>query len=299
VKNTLELTYTVSSFQVDPQGRARLTTLANFLQETAYKHADSLQLGYRQLADNNSAWILSRLQIRVLQYPDWDEVLTVETWPRGIEKLFALRDFRIRNSDGKVITEASTSWLMVDAKKHRPMRIPPDFIKIETRTDSVFDQAPGIIALPGELEVCDTRTVKYADLDVVGHVNNVKYIEWCTDSVDPELLMHHGVSGFSINFISEARLGEQVEIRCSPLQKTEDKLAANISDPQKSVNVAETSSATSNQSVEKVEASSTSPKATDPVVQKMYISGYNLDTGRECFQAVLTFPPSSQALHSE
>ncbi|MDF1572810.1 MAG: thioesterase [Bacteroidales bacterium] len=252
MKNTLQQAYTVSSFQVDPKGKARLTALASFLQETAYRHADSLQLGYRHLADNNSAWILSRLRIRVLEYPDWDDEVTVESWPRGIEKLFALRDFLIRNSDGKVVTEASTSWLMVDVKKRRPMRIPPDFIKIETRTDSVFDQSPGIIALPGELEVCDTRRVKYADLDVVGHVNNVKYIEWCTDAADPDLVIGQGICGFSINFISEARLGEQVEIRCSSLQKS-----------------------------------------AQPPVQKMYISGYNLDAGRECFQAVLTFPPSS------
>ncbi len=293
MKNTLEQSYTVRSFQVDPRGKARLTALANFLQETAYKHADSLQLGYRHLADNNSAWILSRLRIRVLEYPDWDEELTVETWPRGIEKLFALRDFRIRNSKGEVITEASTSWLMVDAKSHRPQRIPPDFIQIEIRSDSVFEQSQGKISMPAGMTVCKTRTAQYADLDVVGHVNNVKYVEWCTDALDPDLVMQRGISGFSINFISEARMGEQVEIRCSPLQKSGDEFAANISDPQKSVAEAENSSTPSKQSVEKAETSSTPLPAADPVVQNMYVSGHNLNTGRECFQAVLTFPSIS------
>ena len=270
MKNTLEQLYTVSSFQVGPNGKARLTALANFLQETAYKHADSLQLGYRQLAGNNSAWILSRLQIRVLEYPDWDEELIVETWPRGIEKLFALRDFRIRNSDGKVVTEASTSWLMVDAKTHRPLRIPTDFIQIEIRSDSVFGQSPGKMKMPPEMTVCDTRTVKYADLDIVGHVNNVKYIEWCIDAVDSALVMQHGISDFSINFISEARLGERVEIRCSLLNN----------------------SVTPPQSKEKSESRNKSWQEGDPVPQKMYISGHNLNTGRECFHAVITFHPS-------
>jgi len=252
VKNTLQKKYTVSSFQVDPRGRARLTALANYLQETAYKHADSLQLGYRHLAGNNSAWILSRLRIRVLEYPEWDDELTVETWPRGIEKLFAMRDFRIRNGDGQVVTEASTAWLMVDATSHRPQRISPDFIPIEIRSDSVFDVSPGKIPVPADLSVCEIRTVKYADLDVVGHVNNVKYVEWCTDAVGPELVMQRGICDFSINFISESRLGEQVEIRCSSL-----------------------------------------PESAQPTLQKIYISGYNLSTGRECFQAVAAFPVSS------
>ncbi len=270
MKNTLEQSYTVSSFQVDPNGKARLAALANFLQETAYKHADSLQLGYRQLAGNNSAWILSRMRIRVIEYPDWDEELTVETWPHGIEKLFAMRDFRIRNNDGLTIAEASTAWLMVDSETHRPLRIPPDFISIEIRSDSVFEQSPGKIQMPPGMTVCDTRTVKYADLDVVGHVNNVKYIEWCIDAIDPDLVMKQGISDFSINFISEARLGEQVEICCSLLNN----------------------SAIPPQSTEESESGNKSWQEGDPVPQKMYINGHNLNTGRECFRAVLTFPSS-------
>lgn len=267
MKNTLQKSYVISSFQVDPGGKARLTALANFLQETAYKHADSLQLGYRHLADNSSAWILSRMRIRVLEYPDWDEELTVETWPRGIEKLFAMRDFRIRNNDGLTIAEASTAWLMVDSTTHRPQRIPPDFIPIEIRSDSVFDQSPGKIPMPADLQVCETRTVKYADLDVVGHVNNVKYIEWCVDAIDPDLIMQREVSGFSINFISEARLGEQVELRCSSLSSS--------SDAPKSEAISE--------------SGNRSRQDDEPADQKMYLSGHNVGTGRECFQAILSF----------
>lgn len=267
MKNTLLQSYAISSFQVDPRGKARLTALANFLQETAYKHADSLHLGYRHLAENNSAWILSRMRIRVLEYPDWDEELTVETWPRGIEKLFAMRDFRIRNTAGQVITEASTAWLMVDAKTHRPMRIPPDFIPIQIRSDSVFKQSQGKIQVPADLQVYETRTVKYADLDIVGHVNNVKYIEWCTDAAEPDLVMQRGISGISINFISEARLGEQVELRCSSLSGSSD--------------------APKSEAIK--ESGNRSRQDAEPAAQKMYVSGHNVGTGRECFQAVLTF----------
>ncbi|MEX0988272.1 MAG: acyl-ACP thioesterase domain-containing protein [Bacteroidales bacterium] len=217
MKNTLRLTYSVNSYEVDPLGAARLTTIANFLQETAYKHAHSLNLGYTHLNENNRAWILSRMRIRIFQYPAWDDQVIVETWPRGVDKLFALRDFRIYDTNNLVLAEATTCWLMVDSSNHRPLRIPHDIIKIQTRSDSVFSEIPGKISLPETIHIYETRMVRYSDLDVVGHVNNVKFIEWCTDLAGPEKFLENTVTDFSINFIGEALPGDQVEISSSEM----------------------------------------------------------------------------------
>lgn len=219
MEKTLHRNYSVTSYDVNPKGNARLTALANYLQETAYNHASKLGLGYHDLADKNIAWILSRMRIRVSEYPIWDDVVSIETWPRGIEKLFALRDFRIFNADANEIGQAATCWLMVDTETHRPLRIPPDFIKFETRKDAIFDQTPAKINLPEHLKSCDVREVKYSDLDVVGHVNNVKFIEWCIDAIPPDITMHFNISDIEINFISEAKPGEKVEIFCSDLSE--------------------------------------------------------------------------------
>lgn len=216
--DTLFCTYTINSFHVDPKGRARLTALANFLQETAYKHAHSLGLGFQHLAQNNSAWVLSRLRIQVSEYPKWDNEITIETWPCGIEKLFARRDFRIMNKRGDTIGKASTSWLMVNTQTHRPIRIQPDFIKFKTRTDGIFDSSIEKINVDEELFKLSEHKVKYSDLDIVEHVNNVKFVEWCIDALDPDLIMNKSISDFTINFISEARIGDQVEIHSSHMK---------------------------------------------------------------------------------
>lgn len=217
MEHTYYCTYHVSSYDINPSGKARLTALANFLQETAYRHACTLKLGYHDLAKENIAWVLSRMRIRVLKYPVWDEELTIETWPHGIEKLFALRDFRIFNSEGELLAEASINFLMVDTESHRPVRIPPDFIKIEVRSDSVFDSMPGKINNDNSMRLSSVHDVRYSDLDIVGHVNNVKYIEWCSDALDPELLINKGVADFEINFMSEANAGDKVEIFLSEM----------------------------------------------------------------------------------
>jgi acyl-ACP thioesterase len=40
------------------------------------------------------------------------------------------------------------------------------------------------------------RKVSLSDLDIVNHVNNVKYLEWCLDLVDLKL----GQKSFEMNF---------------------------------------------------------------------------------------------------
>ncbi len=212
MENTIFKKYQVSSYEVDPNRSARLTTLANYFQEIAYIHAGRLEVGYTDLANNNAAWILSRMRIRIKKYPVWDDELVVETWPHGIEKIFALRDFRMRDKQEDVIAEGSTCWLMVDTKSHRPLRISEDFIHVETRTDSVFDTMPGKIDLPGDMHPVYSRQVRYSDLDVVGHVNNVKFIEWATDALDETLQLSGGILDFTINYIAEARPGNEAVI---------------------------------------------------------------------------------------
>jgi len=216
---TLFCTYTINSYHVDPGGKARLTALANFLQETAYKHAHSLGLGFQHLAQNNSAWVLSRLRIQVSEYPKWDDEITIETWPCGIEKLFARRDFRIMNKAGDTIAKASTLWLMVNTETHRPLRIQPDFIKFKTRTDGIFETSIEKLDIPGTLDLQRNHKVQYSDLDIVDHVNNVKFVEWCIDTLPREVMLNRSISDFTINFISEARIGDEVEIQASNLNE--------------------------------------------------------------------------------
>jgi len=212
MNNTLTRHYSINSYDIDTSGQARLTALANFLQETAYKHASELGVGYSQLESQGKAWILSRFRITVNKYPLWDENISIETWPRGIEKLFALRDFNVFNASGEMIANAATCWLMVDTNTHRPCRIPDDFLNIITRTDSVYPSTPGKIKNENDMQVRTARDVTYFDLDIVGHVNNVKYIEWCLDEVGSHRVIDEEVVDFIINFTGEALLGQRVEI---------------------------------------------------------------------------------------
>ena len=212
--NVFSKAFTISSYDLNPKGQVRLTTMANFFQEVAYHHATELGLGYHDMKDRKTMWVLSRMRIHMKRYPVWNEKIRLETWPSGAEKLFALRDFRVRDSEGKVIGMATTAWLILDIDTHRLIR-PKEMMeqfKLIVHDETVFDRPLEKIVIPGQPQPLNQHRVAYSDLDIIGHVNNVKYIEWCIDAEGSDEKMPKDICEMEINFNHEALLGDQITI---------------------------------------------------------------------------------------
>lgn len=204
--------FTVSSYELNPQGKARLTTMANYFQEVAYHHAGELGFGFDQMKERRTLWMLSRMRIQMFTYPVWNDKVVVETWPSGIEKLFALRDFRVKDKDGNILGIATTYWLIVHLDTHRPIRPGEELARFSNIEygDPVFDSKLEKIDVPANTAPLDHHRVVFSDLDIVGHVNNVKYMEWCIDASISEALTERFIANFEINFLHEATLGNHV-----------------------------------------------------------------------------------------
>ncbi len=212
--NIFNKEFTISSYDLNPKGRARMTTLANFFQEVAYHHASELGLGYHEMKSRKTTWVLSRMRIHMKRYPVWNEQIKLETWPSGAERLFALRDFRVMDSKGEVIGMASTAWLILDIDTHRLIR-PKEMMeqfKMIVHDVQMFDTPLDKIIVPGETKLMNQHTVAYSDLDIVGHVNNVKYMEWCIDAISSPENAEKEICELEINFNHEALFGDRINI---------------------------------------------------------------------------------------
>jgi len=206
--------FTISSYDLNPRGQARLTSMANFFQEVAYHHASELGLGYHDMKSRKTTWVLSRMRIHMKRYPAWNDKIRLETWPSGAERLFALRDFRVYDSSGEVIGMASTAWLILDLDTHRLVR-PKEMLeqfKLITYQKSMFEKALDKIAIPDDAKLLNKHKVVFSDLDIVGHVNNVRYMEWCIDAVSTAENAGQEIRELEINFNHEALFGDLIRI---------------------------------------------------------------------------------------
>jgi len=203
--------FKVHTYEVDIHNRLTIQALAQFLQESASNHAALLGFGVEYLLGNNRTWVLSRLAIEIEDFIPLGETITIKTWPADTEKLFFIRDFEITNSKGSIIGSATSYWIFIDTEKGRPIHpskkeIVFDYKNIERGFNRPLEKLPSAgESLPEKL-----FHVRYSDLDLNNHVNNIKYIEWGMEGIDPEYRKNNIPFLLEINFLAEAKYGDKV-----------------------------------------------------------------------------------------
>jgi len=207
---------------VDRSDRLTLWSIFNFFQEAAISHATSLGVGRQAMADSGQAWILSRLSLFVERRPVYGETVQVSTWPRRWEKLFALRDYDIRDAEDKIVVRGRGAWLVLDAQKRRPLRAQAVMENLPPNDGiDAFPAGPAALQPREKLVKASSRTALYSDIDYYGHANNARYIQWIQDAADFDVLTNADQIRLDINYLSEVLPGETVELWAETLEHPE------------------------------------------------------------------------------
>jgi len=203
-----EKSFEVGTFQVHPNGNLSLCALADLFQEIAWKHADSQGFG-RNLLEQQLMWVLSRLEIKVSQFPCWGDSLRIFTGGRGQAGAFAFREFLVWDQHEEVVARAMSSWLLVHIEKKRilkPESVLPPFL-FDPSVVPIWQ--PAKLEASGSLQANKFIQVQYSDLDLYNHVNHTSYIRWIENiAADSKLFP----SQIAINYLAECKAGDQVEL---------------------------------------------------------------------------------------
>ena len=212
--NSLIEKFEIRSYETDFKQELRPFAFMNYAQYMAEKHATVLKFGYENLLENQTVWVLSRVNVHFLEYPRWNDIVTLKTWHKGTDRLFGIRDFRMTASDGREIVVATSSWLIIDIKTRRVQRV--DRILPENEENTQLGDAvkvpAGKIDPPQNPELCFVKRVSYSDVDVNEHTNNAKYIEWATDCLFTDYDNVIKIKEMTVNFNSECRMGEEISL---------------------------------------------------------------------------------------
>jgi medium-chain acyl-[acyl-carrier-protein] hydrolase len=205
--------FPVHTYELDPTKRVSVPALAGFLQEAAGHSAHARGYSVHQLLEQNLTWVLSRLRIRLRELPGWKAQLTVQTWPSGLDRLFALRDFRIL-SEEREIGAAVSAWLMLDVRNRRLVRPESfldwqDVIHPERSLAVELDKLPGVEGGGPPLQERELP-VRYSDLDINLHASNTCYVAWLLEAVPLEILRARRLAELDVDFLAEASHGERI-----------------------------------------------------------------------------------------
>lgn len=202
----------IKTFDADFKRRATPTAILGYMQEIATNHAETLGLGYHESWDAGFIWILRSARYVLYRTPMYNELVTIATWPVGMDKLKALRRFSIKIGDD-LIGEGFHYWLMLDKKRNRPVineyylerikDIPlviEDFYQIE-KIETQIDMKKAYLK----------RIMNY-DIDWNHHVNNVRYADIIFNAIPNELLKEKDIKSFQIDYLKELKLHDLVEV---------------------------------------------------------------------------------------
>jgi medium-chain acyl-[acyl-carrier-protein] hydrolase len=216
MKPVWEQNFVVSSYDVDPAWRLKLSSFFNYMQETAVNHSYDLNVGYHDLEKYGMFWVLSRIKLKIKKLPVWGETITVRTWPKGRDKLFALRDFVAINAQNEELINVTSLWLLVKKDNHKPLRMQSLGVTLPENEGkhALNEQLEKIKPLNHPVQVYE-REVLVADLDVNYHVNNARYIEWILDCFEPSFLVSNKINAMQVNYIDEATYRDQIIMNMS------------------------------------------------------------------------------------
>jgi len=208
-----EIQKTIHASQADFTNRLRIDSLFILLQDTAALHADKLNLGFKALIEHNLAWVLSWVKVEVEAFPKFGDEIKIRTWPKKKFKLYSLRDFFIFNKDGQIICKATTAWLPINIKSKRIIDTSglPAPINYQ-ENESAIDELPQKFSEPDNKIFILKKKMRYTDLDLNQHVNNIKYIELVMDSFPKDQFEKFQLKTIEINFISESKYDDEIEI---------------------------------------------------------------------------------------
>jgi medium-chain acyl-[acyl-carrier-protein] hydrolase len=206
--------FVVKSSDTDFQRQLKLSSFFTSMQDVASTHATRLGVGYYEMLQREMAWILSRKKVRFFDFPQMDEQVSVQTWPKGIQqKLFFMRDHRLTGAGGRLLAVSTSAYVLVSTRARRILM--PNALNISVPDNagkSALDEPLEKILPVDQLSECFTVQAGYSMVDLMGHVNNARYIDWISDCFSVEEHQSHRPAELQINYLNEVKPGEAVTL---------------------------------------------------------------------------------------
>ena len=204
---------TVQHYHTGPQGHMTISAMCRFAQESAGCHAGLLGFGSRNLAEQGIAWVLREQAMRIVRVPVLGETLRVCTWPTRAERILCHRDYRVLDSQGDVVALGTSAWFGLDLQTRRPRKAESFFsLPWELLPPPALDGPLPELEAPAPGGPSETRAVRASDIDALGHMNNLRYVDWIRDHLARCGLDEPGLHSVHIRYVREVSAGDRVVV---------------------------------------------------------------------------------------
>ena len=201
----------ITSNDVDNHLNLKVSSIFKFMQMVSTNHSEKLHIGQKDTIDVGMCWVITRMQVVIYDYPKLNDEIVVTTHPGEVNRFLFPRYYEIYDKKGKLLIAGTSIWVLIDMATRKLLTKP-----FEGRKFPV-EKCKDDIALPEKVNNVDyvkveDRKVRYNDIDLNGHLNNTKYIEYIIDMKNKDFYDEYQVKSILVNYDKEIREGEVVSL---------------------------------------------------------------------------------------
>jgi acyl-ACP thioesterase len=190
-------------------------SLQNYAQQVAAIDARSLCAGWEDLARQNTAWVLVKIEFEIKGKINNIGTLQVKTWHAFSDKIKSRREFTFFNEKGEEIAAAASWWLILDLEKRKIVRTPENLLG--KNADCVLAMKETDIKQPKFNDVLPISQIEIVsrleDIDLNGHVNNTHFTAWALEGAPEDIRRGKFLKNIVINFKAEALKSEKIIVK--------------------------------------------------------------------------------------
>jgi len=202
------LKYKVTTSTCDSEGRLKLYSALQMMQDCSEMWIDS-EPGVKQyFAEQNMAQLLATRQVEIVRTPEYKEELTVTSTVYGMKPMFGFRNTFIYDAEGHPCYKTWSMGAFVDRQTGKLKRVDDATIAsmtLEPQLEMNYKDRRVILPKIGG-QLLDPIKVLRADIDYNKHMNNANYVRVAMELLPEDFT----VRGLRVEYRVAAKLGDML-----------------------------------------------------------------------------------------
>jgi len=204
--------FRIRTYECGVDGRIKIFSLMQYLQEIAALHAEHLGLGFDKLSEMGGYWVLSNIRIEISRLVGRQDQVTLKTWPSGYSRTIATREFIGKDQNGAELFCAGSEWMVINKNSNRLKNLFKLDLNLPKTGDKILPDEFNRLEPNGDYREVDVVRVPHSTIDLNGHVNNTEYVRWGMDALSRAFKLNENISSVQATYLSEVFEGDELDL---------------------------------------------------------------------------------------
>ena len=185
--------------------------ILGYFEDVAGKHSSGVGYGVLDIPRTHLAWFLISVRIKVYKRPMYGDIVTAVTWSKGANRLYAFRDYELRDAQGELVASGASSWVPIDRRTGAMMRLTAEVMDAFGTEDKSALETGGRLREPKSHSASGEQKITASMIDFNEHVHNTNYIDFLYEIL-PEGLRGAEINDLEIFYKNQILSGETVKL---------------------------------------------------------------------------------------